>query len=196
MNYMNGITGNIAIDVKKIVTINNYDAGVNGNLLVTIQDRVTPVSIIGHKNAEKPIDVLLCTAKIASKALQDELSVLVDANTPCNKVIVVSNKFMKMSNKKQLALLEIENRREATTHPSTNMDGQIIGEASSIEKFGKWCTYRAVNKARRVREKSTKKATQWMHSDYKKDCKAVEKLTKAAETIVENKTEEQAQNPA
>ena len=191
---MNSMTSSININVKKLATIKNYQAGTNGNLLVVIQESVTPVSIIGHKSVEKQIEVLLCTATIKDKALQDELSEHVDANTRCNKVIVVSNKFMKLRNKKQLALLEIENARANVTQ-ETNVDGIIVGEASSIEKFGKWCTYRAVNKARKVREKSTKKATKWLHRDYKKDCKEEAKLAGAAKQS-QQKTEQASHNAA
>lgn len=168
----------VNVDIKKLVTINNYEAGVDGNLLVVAEDNVTPVSIIGHKGVPKDIAVLLCTAKIKDKSLQDELADYTDENTACNRVIVVSKKFLKLSNKKQLALLQIENSR-AKTDPDTNIDGVIAGEVDAIEKFGKWTTYRAVTKARKVRERSTKKATRWLHNDYKKDCKVAAKTANA-----------------
>lgn len=181
----------VNVNIEKLVSIKNYDAGVNGNLLVVSEDEVKPISIVGHKGESKDVQVLLCTAKVETKELQDELSEHVDEETSCNRVIVVSKKFLKLRNKKQLALLQIENSRASIRNQKTNVDGVISGEIDSIEKYGKWCTYRAVNKARRVREKSTKKATRWLHHDYKKDCKAEQKAAKAAEKAYKKNCENQ-----
>lgn len=171
----------VNVTIEKLVTIKNYSAGIDGNLLVVTEDQVSPITIIGHKGEPKDIHVLLCTAAITDSELQDELAGYCDEYTPCNRVIVVSKKFLKMRNKKQLALLQIESSRVGVTNQKTNLDGIITGEIDAIEKYGKWCTYRAVNKAKRVKEKSIKKATFLMHHNYKKCCKVEKKVAQAAE---------------
>lgn len=179
------------INVSNLISIKNYNAGVNGNLLVVAQDKVQPVSFIGHKGKDKFVDVLLCTAKILDEETIKEIERFVDEKTPANRVIVVSKKFLKMRNKKQLALLTIESTKAAIGNKqSTNVDGLILGETEAVEIYGKYATYRAVNKARKVREKSTKKATRWMHHDYKKDCRVAAKMDKTAEKAKEKNEQE------
>ena len=92
---------------------------------------------------------------------------------------------MKLSNKKQLALLEIENEkvRCEAMDPDSNVVSIIQAEINTIEKFGKMVTFGAMNKARKFRERSEKKATRGLHRSYKKDLKLEKKLAKAGEKL-------------
>jgi hypothetical protein len=171
------------LNVTKLAVIKNYEAGKKGNLLAIYTDKIVPISVINAKDQEKDIEVLICTATIADEKTKETLEKYLDATTPANKIIVVSSKFMKLSNKKQLALLELENSkvRFEANEPDSNVASLIQAEVTVIEKFGKMVTFGALNKARKFREKSEKKATKGLHRAYKKDMKLEKKLAKAGE---------------
>lgn len=175
------------LSVSKLANIKNYEAGKNGNLLVILTDKLIPVSVVNPHGVEKDVQVLICTATISEKSALDLLESHVDESTPCNKVIAVSKKFLSLSNKKQLVLLELENQkvRFEKEKPDSNIATTIQAEINTIEKFGKVAERFAVRTSRRFREKSQRKAATGLHRAYKKDQAIEKKLRKVAKSVLE-----------
>ena len=173
------------LKVTKLAVIKGYEGGKKGNLLAIYTDRIVPVSVADPKGNERDIEVLICTASINDAKTKETLEKYLDATTPANKIIIVSSKFMKLNNKKQLALLELENEkvRCEAMDPDSNIASTIQSEINTIEKFGKRTTFGALNKARKFREKSEKKASKGLHRAYLKDLKLEKKLAKAGEKL-------------
>ena len=147
------------LNVEKMVTIKNYEAGKNGNMLVVLVDKLVPITVQGPKGDDRDVEVLLCTATISDQAVIDALETKVDSGTSCNKIIVVSQKFMKLNNKKQLILLEIENQKVqfmSSNEDDNNSAAVIWAEVNAIEKFGKIAERFAVAKARNLLQKHPK----------------------------------------
>lgn len=167
------------LDVSKLFQVKNYSAGKEGNMLIFLVDKLTPVTVQNGKGKEVNIQVLICTAKVSKSEDRDKIEELVDCETPCTDVILVSKKFKRLSNKVQRALLEVENAKYNTLvarGADTNVDSLIYGEIAAVEKFGKLIGFYAINKADRIRKRSQKKACKGLHRQYKKDCKMLKNL--------------------
>ena len=166
-------------------------------MLVVLTDKVIPLSITGPDGDERDVEALLCTASITDNDVVDVLETMVDRETPCNKVIVVSEKFRKLNNKLQLVLLEIENQKHrASVDGSDNDIAPLMqAEITAIEKFGMIAEWFAVRKARCVREKSQRQASKGLHKQYKKDIKLEKDMAKAAKDIFKNEEKKEANEP-
>lgn len=185
------------VDTRKLLKVQNYDDGVNGNMLVVLTDKVIPLSITGPDGDERDVEALLCTASITDNDVVDVLETMVDKDTPCNKVIVVSEKFRKLNNKLQLILLEIENQkyRAGVYGVDNNIAPLMQAEITAIEKFGIVAEWVAVRTARCFREKSQRRAAKGLHKQYKKDIKLEKDMAKAARDIFKNEEKKEANEP-
>ena len=168
------------LSIRKLIFIDGYDAGKNGNLLVALVDKVTPTSILAADGIKQDVEVLICTATITESKMIDRLESLVDLNTPCNRLIVVSDKFLNLNKKYQLALLELESVKVKIEceNPGDNVSAIIQAEVSVMEKFGKFTEWLAVGKARRFRESSEREVATGLHSLYKEKQKELAKAKK------------------
>ena len=169
--------------LTNMISIKGYNAGKEGNMLISLdtQLRVGDCSFISPKGQEKHVECMICTATVDLPEDQNILEELVDDDTPCNKVIVVNKQFLKLSNKKQLALLEIQNAMLEVETPQTNVSRRSYGEIAAIEKYGKIAVRTAIKKERKEAHRSIFKAATGLHRQYKKDVKQEKKLQKAME---------------
>ena len=157
------------LKIRKLAIIDGYDSGRNGNLLVAIVDKVMPTSIKTIDGTNKGVEVLICTATITNQKMIDKLEELVDKHTPCNRVIVISDKFLTLNKKHQLALLELESKKveiECKRDINNNLSAVIQAEVWVMTKFGKFTEWYAVNKARRFRESSERSVATGLHQAY------------------------------
>ena len=105
--------------LTNLVKIENYDAGNNGNLLVSFDENL---SIKLDSSVDKSnVRLYIAGAKVAGKNAEF-FKDKVDEDTPYDKIIVVNKKFMKLSNKKQLALLQYQNLKLQERDESHEVD--------------------------------------------------------------------------
>ena len=161
--------------ITNLVTIKGYEAGKGGNLLVSLDDQLC--QDIAHGKKGRHVNMMICTA-----FLKEESPVLmkhVDVDTRADRVIVVSKKFMRLGNKKQLALLlreNIANQTESTNSEVCRSEGNI----AAYEAYGKIVAGMAISKADKVIRRSEKKCATGLHHQYKKDARLAKKAAKAA----------------
>jgi len=186
------------LKVNKLLKIKNYEEGKNGNMMVVLTDKVVPLSIDGPDGDVRDVEVLICTANINGTEFADAIESVVDKYTPCNKVIVVSEKFRKLNNKLQLVLLEIENQKywASMDRPYYSDAPLVQAEINAIEKFGIIAEWFAVNTARRFREKSQRCAAKGLHKQYKKDMDLERNMSKTARNIFRYEEKKEAKEPS
>jgi hypothetical protein len=153
--------------ITNIVTIKNYDAGRNGNLLVSLDENLENNLGYHVKDQAKTVKMLICTAVVSDPNEQAILKKHCDDSTPCDRVIVVSSQFLKLFNKTQLILIERQNAKEDFPMENCDMDTQIHAEIETMTRFGTWRSMMAFDKERKIREKDEKEIGKARHSEYK-----------------------------
>lgn len=164
--------------LNNLVNIENYQAGKYGNLLVSLD---TDLCIKLNSNVEKSaVKLYIAGAEIQSKDAIDKFEEITDAETPANMVIVVSDKFMKLSNKKQIALLQYENiKLQELGEDHTLVEYAEVAAEAIVRKNFNWFNARVLEKAHNFKTSQVKKASRALAKQDKKDAKAEKKLQKA-----------------
>ena len=172
--------------ITNLISIKNYNAGKGGNMLVSLDEKLTDTEIyLSPKGEERRVPLLICTAYVVEDEAISLLEQKCDTLTPCNKVIVVSKQFLKMGSKKQLALLEIQNAMQELQDPSNNCSRRIYGEIAAIERYGHWTFYWATKKEAKIQRRGVKKASRGLHRAYKKETKELKKIENLVEDIAD-----------
>ena len=160
--------------LTNIVSIKGYDAGKNGNMLVGLDENlVLDTTYTNPKGTrQREIKPYICTAEISAesaKMLRSKYGV--DANTYCDRIIVVNKGFMRLFNKTQLALLARQNGKENYEHAGANetdVDRQVAGDVRCLQVAGKLVGNHAMKKADKRIHKQANKAARGYHRAYKK----------------------------
>lgn len=196
------------VEVGNLVTIKNYPAGHGYNRFVSYVPELAPVSLIDRRGVKRLIRAMICTATVEPdselyKKLYEEAIKIPDCGDPefmASKIILVDKKFMKLPNKQQLALLNIEFEKaldltdglagiksQMDCFERTSLEQQIGAEISTIELFGKRVFKRATRKAERLLRSSEFKATRGLHREYVKSIKAAKKaVTNNKSSVLES----------
>lgn len=157
--------------ITNLITVKKYNAGRNGNMLISLDDELVSDQIfrVGDKELGS-IDLLLCVAYVNDPDVEKILEKYVDdpAITPTDKVIVVSRKFLSLRNKTQLILLERHNRLEDDVVISCNQDRNSRANIMTISQYGSFRCKRAFGIETRIREKSEFKIGKRLRSATKK----------------------------
>lgn len=161
--------------LTNLVEIKNYPAGKGGNMLVALDEELCVNREYSYKGKTRKVQAMICTAYCANSDATSELQKHVDSVSPYTAIIVVNAKFMKISNKKQLALLERENAMLSVADPESSIEAGVIGDMAAIEKYGRQAN-RALNKAHRFMRRSEKKAAKGLHKAYKKATKVAKNV--------------------
>lgn len=143
--------------ITNLISIKNYEAGKNGNLLVSLDEELSATSFyIDGKNFG--VRALLLTAYVSDWQSQETLKKHVDGNTSYDRVIVVNKRFLRLGNRTQRILLERQNAKENYgSHVSNDLESQAYADIACIEKFGAFHSLRAMKKAGKIVEDSVKK---------------------------------------
>lgn len=196
------------IVIDNLIQIVGWESGVEGRPMVSVVDELvilTATSTKGKKAKEKsfPIKSLICTANVPKNTeLYKRLQKAQGAGF-VGVVFVVSKQFMKLSNKQQLVLLNLEYadllQKENLGYPeefgqslkkSTNTkftfpsntdsideETDVIASLYTMSKFGVRNYKKAVSKANRCIYRSEKAAGKLMYKNNKKYQKAMAKGT-------------------
>ena len=163
--------------LNNLVQIANYEAGKNGNLLVSLDDELC---IKLNANVEKsPIKLMIAGAKVTNDEAIKHFEEMVDNDTPCNMVIVVNSKFMKLSNKKQLALLQYQNLKLQERNVSHECDEYAEVAAAVLTRKYHGRAANVIHKAMTYKERGEKKAAKALIKQDKADEKQAKKVAKA-----------------
>lgn len=197
--------------INNLVTVKGYTAGENGCLLVSLDENFTLNhvntfgGILGNTPKEYDIRGDASVWMVPDGKALEWAESKTDDNTPANFIIVVSPRFMKLSNKSQLILLERENVAARKYYDSicktenTNItDGLslkscvIAGDLAAMEKYGAMRASWTIRKEQKRINSDEIRAGKHMHRAYKKG--------KAAESFIDeilgNNEEENSQgNP-
>lgn len=180
--------------ITKMVSIDNYEAGVKGNRFVALVDelKVCPSKVKPRFRKEREVSVplLLATSKILDDKFVDKLEAQCDEVTPCNEVILVCPKFLKLSNKTQLALLRMENLKWSN-YTDIYQEAFIEAELVAREEFGNWCVDRALRKEEKIQKRSKNVIGKLEHRAYKKNNKCAKKSGKEVEEAVNEAFEDE-----
>lgn len=171
------------MNISNLVTIKNYPAGKNGNLLVSLDENLKVSETFPSKKGNREVSVMIATAIVRDDAVINELAMKADQFTPTNRVIVVNKKFMRLPNKMKLALLVDQNAKLDldSQEIESNVDRQVHGEMAAMEGVGILATKFALDTARKTRERSEMWASRGRHREYKKSVKALNTLGQATE---------------
>lgn len=169
------------MNISNLVTIKNYPAGKNGNLLVSLDEDLKVSETFPSKKGNREVSVMIATAIVRDAAVINELAKRADQFTPTNRVIVVNKKFMRLPNKMKLALLVDQNAKLEldSEEIESNVDRQVHGEMAAMEEVGILATKLALDTARKTREHSEMWASRGRHREYKKSMKALNTLGQA-----------------
>ena len=197
--------------IDNLVTIKGYTAGKNGCLLVSLDENFslhhvnTFGGILGNTPKEYDIrgDASICMVP-DGKALEWAES-KTDDDTPANFIIVVSPRFMKLSNKSQLILLERENVAARKYYDAfikssddkytdgLSLKGCVIaGDLAAMEKYGAMRASWTIRKEQHRINSDEMRAGKRMHRAYKKG-KAVESFV---DGLFGNEEENNQGNPS
>lgn len=170
------------IQLTNLVNIEGYPAGENGKLLVSLSDDLYIKKIVEGKKKDKDyyINFLITTAAVSGSDA-DKLAEHCDEFTSPEYVILVSKKFMKLSKKRQLILLTIENAKMGRFNSDMLDEHEVDGKLEAIEEFGYFAYRGATRKAARLPEKGIKKVGKKVHRLYKKDQKIFDEAEKEGE---------------
>lgn len=170
------------INLTNLVNIEGYAAGENGNLLVSLSDDLYIKKTVEGKKKDKDyyINFLITTAAVSGSDA-DKLAEHCDEFTSPEYVILVSKKFMKLSKKRQLVLLIIENSKAGRFENDMLDEAETDGRIEAIEEYGYFAYRGATRKAARLPERGIKKVGKRTHRLYKKDQKIMKEAEKAAE---------------
>lgn len=184
------------MNISNLVTIKNYDAGKNGNLLVSLDEDLKVSEKFSSKKGDREVKVMIATAFVRDKNVLAELAMQTDQFTPSNRVIVVNKKFMRLPNKMKLALLADQNAKLDLDMDDveSNIDRQVHGEMEAMKRVGIIPTKLALDQARKTRERSEMWASRGRHREYKKSMKALDSLGQAAD-MFEGLLEEEETEP-
>lgn len=184
------------MNISNLVTIKNYDAGKNGNLLVSLDEDLKVSEKFSSKKGDREVKVMIATAFVRDKNVLSELAMQTDQFTPSNRVIVVNKKFMRLPNKMKLALLADQNAKLDLDMDDveSNVDRQVHGEMEAMKRVGIIPTKLALDQARKTRERSEMWASRGRHREYKKSMKALDSLGQAAD-MFEGLLEEEETEP-
>jgi len=165
--------------LTNLVTIKGYAAGKNGNMLVSLDDKLVQERAYSTAKKDYNIRMLICTAYVEDPESQAELAKHADQYTPTDRVIVISKKFMHLLPKTRLILLMNENAQASIEDEvSSNYEAVSYGHVETIANFGRLRSSLAFNKARKIMERDERKAGAACGRFYKKTAKAVQKQAK------------------
>lgn len=164
--------------ITTLLTVKNYEAGRDGNLLIAIDDEMIAkaYNINGKVLNVKP---LICTAYIRDKNAQEKLKKHTN-NTPFDRVIVVNKKFQSLFNKTQLILLERQNALEDVVDPDTDVEVRVYADVAAMAKYGALRSKIAFHKAGHIMEKAECKIGRKLHAVEKKSDRNTKKNLKKA----------------
>ena len=169
--------------ITNLITVKNYAAGQNGNLLVSLDENLVQEQSFAEYGADKDsqVKMLICVAYVDDEAAQEILKKYVDDPeiTPVDRLIVVSKRFMKLSNKKKLILLERQNRLEDDIEVTSNMDRLSYANVMTIGEYGRFFSKLAFHTENRIREKSEQKIGAAIHRNLRKRSRAQSDRMKA-----------------
>ena len=164
--------------LNNLVTINGYEAGKHGNLLVSLDSDLCIMLNSNVKNSD--VKLYIAGAMITNEDAIKAFEQLCDNETLADMVIVVSDKFMKLSNKKQLALLQYENIKlqELIEDHMIAEYAEVAAEAI-VRKNNGWWTCKVLDKAHDYKTSQVKKAAKALKKQDKADEREAKKLEKA-----------------
>ena len=152
------------MDTSRIINIEGYDAGKNGNLLVCLDSKLVQDlawncrGFFGGENMQSVAEIIT-TAKVVNPAQQQWLAdKFTDGSVDTSKIIVVSDEFMKREwlwKKRRNILLYRENLIEVYRPKATSRhEAESYANILTMVKFGKWKSTRAFDWVREFREDS------------------------------------------
>ena len=162
--------------LTNLVSIKGYSAGLGGNLLVSLDDKLVQDRAYATAKKDYSVRMLICTARVEDPAAQEELRKHVDAFTPVDRVIVVSKKFMRLLPKTRLILLMNENSQAMIEDEvSSNYEAESFGHVETMANFGVIRSSIAFSKARKLREKDERRAGSACKRFYRKTSRQLKK---------------------
>lgn len=194
---------NTEVTLSNLVTIEGYAAG-QGRCPFVSQVKNLEIAHMGV-NATKlkkaktlAVNALICTASIPESAavLKETLAAKSDGNSkiPTTFIIVVSDKFMKLSKKQQLVLLELESSKLSSLENSvlqfnegvakTTLDKIVNADVTAIQKYGRRNYSRATKKAVKVIKSGEFAIGKVLYKDSIKMAKAAKKVAKSDAKIM------------
>lgn len=179
--------------LTNLVKIENYDAGNNGNLLVSFDENL---SIKLDSSVDKSnVRLYIAGAKVAGKNAEF-FKDKVDEDTAYDKIIVVNKKFMKLSNKKQLALLQYQNLKLQERDASHEVDEYAEVAAAVLTRKYHGRAANVIKKSENFKFAGEKKAGKALAKVEKKDAKQAKKLEKANEKKAKSENKKAAKPEA
>lgn len=162
--------------LNNLIQVKGYEAGKNGNMLVSLDDKLVQDRNWNNGKKEFDIKMLLTTAYVDDPEDQAQLAKYTDGTSPVDRVIVVSKKFCRLFNKTQLILLHERNAREDVVDDvACYEEVESYGRVETYRQFGKFRSKMAFDKERKIMEKDEIKAGKAMHKFQKKQEKQVKK---------------------
>lgn len=188
-----------SVEVGNLVNIKGYPAGEGYYRFVSLVPELAPVVLIDNRGVRRAIRSMICTATVPTGSelynkLLEECAKKEDCQDPqllASKIILVSKEFMKLPNKQQLALLNIEFEKtlslgeglsniskEIPEYSKTSVEQQIGADLATIEIYGKRVFKKATKKATKITRKCELKAGKVLHKEYVKSVKAAARMEK------------------
>lgn len=160
--------------LNKLVEVKGYEAGSNGNLLVSLDN---DLKIEGFKG-DRSVNIMICVADVSDQDSIDALNKFIkDEKTPADKVIVVNDKFMKLPKKQKLALLKWENEKIKTPDEGINEKVEVVADVMTEKIYGR-AARAGIHKATKFRLKGEKKVGKALHKEYRKEVKEEKNIKK------------------
>lgn len=180
------------VTVKKLYAVDGYESGVGERPIIFLSKDLYLAEMSYGKKNDKRIAV---RAMIVTANANTEVRKFITENYPdatglaLGKVIIVSKQFEKLSKKQQIALLEVEYRKQlkfddanknwkksSTVAQATNLDREISASLDVSEIYGSRVVKSAVAKKERLLRKDEASLGRKLHRIYKKDEKLLKKV--------------------
>ena len=170
--------------LNNLINVKGYEAGRNGNMLVSLDDKLVQEKNWNNGKKDFDIKMLLCTAYVDDPEARAELEKYTDGTAPVDRIIVVSKKFCRLFNKTQLILLHERNAREDVADDVSCFEEiESYGRVETIRQFGKFRSKMAFDKERKIMEASEMKAGKAMNKLQKKQEKEVKKAMNSGKNL-------------
>ena len=143
------------MQLTNLIRIKGYAAGQNGNMLVSLDDKLVQDMKWPTKRQPKQVKMMITTAYVDDPATREFLRQYTDGNSPTDRIIVVNHDFTLLFNKTKLILLNNENaKRDVEYTVSCDSEAESYGHITTMAQYGRIRSKMAFDKARRKRELS------------------------------------------
>ena len=187
--------------ISNLVSIKGYVPNPeSGKYYVALATELFEAMKANNKGKTRNIKFLICTVSLHSNNQTDSDANATLSATYGDTLFVVSPKFMKLSNRQQLILIEHEMLLHLTGNEiSYAIDGidsdignNVRAELMTMEKFGYCATKRALKKCQNVKLHSERPIGRYLH----KECKKLKKQAiKSEKTTTKKKKDVKLRPP-